>query len=91
VRAVCGLPLGEVRLLCPAVMINLIGEDLRRIGSGEGLLTLLRLPGAKLHVYGKRTIRAGRKMGHVTFLREKVEDAWETAFAFRRLLKASDE
>jgi len=90
VRAVCGLPLGEVRLLCPAVMINLIGEDLRRIGSGEGLLSLLRLPGAKLHVYGKRTIRAGRKMGHVTFLREKVEDAWETAVAFRSLLKDGD-
>jgi len=87
VRAVCGLPLGEVRLLSPAVMINLIGEDLRRIGSGSGLVNLLGLPGATLHVYGKRTIRAGRKMGHVTFLREKIEEAWEAASAFRRYLK----
>ncbi|HJU03792.1 MAG TPA: 5-(carboxyamino)imidazole ribonucleotide synthase, partial [Nitrospiraceae bacterium] len=28
VRAVCGLPLGEVRLLTPAAMVNLLGDDL---------------------------------------------------------------
>ena len=27
VRAICGMPLGEVRLLSPAVMVNLIGDD----------------------------------------------------------------
>ena len=26
VRTLCGLPLGEIRLLSPAVMLNLIGE-----------------------------------------------------------------
>ncbi len=86
VRAVCGLPLGEVRLLCPAVMVNLIGEDLIRVGSEEGLINLLRIPGATLHVYGKRSVRPGRKMGHVTFLSEKPGEAWARALALRRAL-----
>jgi len=86
VRAVCGLPLGEVRLLCPAVMANLIGDDLIRVGSGEGLTNLLHTPGAKLHLYGKKSIRPGRKMGHVTFLAEKPETAWSSALVLRRML-----
>ncbi len=86
VRAVCGLPLGEVRLLCPAVMVNLIGEDLIRVGSGEGLTILLCRPGAKLHLYRKKSIRPGRKMGHVTFLAEKPDTAWESALTLKRTL-----
>ncbi|MBM4123550.1 MAG: ATP-grasp domain-containing protein, partial [Nitrospira sp.] len=86
VRAVCGLPLGEVRLLCPAVMVNLIGEEATRAGAGEGLARLLRQPGAKLHLYGKKSVRPGRKMGHVTFLSEKPEQAWEEATEFRNTL-----
>ena len=31
-----------------------------------GLDELLRIPGAFLHIYGKRETRTGRKMGHVT-------------------------
>jgi len=86
VRAVCGLPLGEARLLCPAAMVNLIGDDLTRALSGEALRGLLRTAGAKLRVYGKKTIRPGRKMGHVTFLAEKGETAREAAATFRRVL-----
>lgn len=86
VRAVCGLPLGDVRLLCPAVMVNLIGEDCTRVSAGEGLANLLRQPGAKLHLYGKTSVRPGRKMGHVTFLAEKVEEAWQAALGLRQVL-----
>jgi 5-(carboxyamino)imidazole ribonucleotide synthase len=86
VRAVCGLPLGEVRLLCPAVMVNLVGEDFTKVSSGEGLAHLLRTPGAKLHVYGKKSVRPGRKMGHVTFLGKQAEQAWESAQTLRRML-----
>jgi len=87
VRAVCGLPLGEVRLLCPAVMVNLIGEDLTKVSAGEGLANLFRQPGAKLHLYGKKSVRPGRKMGHVTFLAEKPAQAWESAETLRRVLR----
>ena len=67
-------------------MVNLIGDDVIRVGSGEGLTNLLRTPGAKLHLYGKKSIRPGRKMGHVTFLAEKPATAWESALALRRML-----
>lgn len=86
VRAVCGLPLGDVRLLCPAVMVNLIGEDVTAVSAGKGLDALLRQPGAKLHLYGKTSVRPGRKMGHVTFLAEKPEQAWESARILKQML-----
>ncbi|MEK6527181.1 MAG: hypothetical protein AABZ22_09935 [Nitrospirota bacterium] len=54
--------------------------------SPGGLANLLGVPGAKLHVYGKRSVRPGRKMGHVTFLSEKPGEAWARALALRRAL-----
>ena len=88
VRALCGLPLGEVRLLSPAVMINLIGDNLTRALSEDTLMSLLRVPGTKLHVYGKASIRPGRKMGHVTFLAEKPEEAQKAALNLERSLRS---
>lgn len=83
VRATCGLPLGEVRLLSPAVMVNLIGDDAATIMTGAGCRALLATPGALLHLYGKRAIRPRRKMGHVTFLGETFGLALERAQQFR--------
>jgi 5-(carboxyamino)imidazole ribonucleotide synthase len=41
-------------------MTNLIGEDV------DAWAHLAAEPGARLHLYGKRDARAGRKMGHIT-------------------------
>lgn len=63
IRAICGLPLGETRLIeGGAEMQNLIGDDI------EKWPVLLGDEGAHLHLYGKREARPGRKMGHVTRL-----------------------
>ena len=62
VRAVCGLPLGATDRLGDAVMENLIGTEVERWPE------LLAAPGARLHLYGKREVRPGRKMGHVTWI-----------------------
>lgn len=62
VRAVCGLPLGSVEVLVPAIMHNLIGS------AAHDWQRHLLDPRAKLHLYGKTTAREGRKMGHVTQL-----------------------
>ena len=43
-------------------MKNLLGDDV------AAWREILAEPGAKLHLYGKRETRAGRKMGHVTRL-----------------------
>jgi len=73
VRVTCGLPLGETRLLSPAVMVNLIGEEVRSVMSAEGCSSLHSTSGAVLHLYGKQMIRPGRKMGHVTFTGSQAE------------------
>ncbi len=84
VRVVSGMPLGEVRLLSPAVMVNLIGGDAASLmKKGAGCRTLLDIPGAVLHLYGKRAIRPRRKMGHVTFLGETLSFALDHAKQFR--------
>ena len=59
-RAVLGLPLGSTDALESSVMVNLIGGT-------PPLAELLRLPGARLHLYGKEP-RRGRKLGHVTLV-----------------------
>ncbi|TKB73627.1 MAG: 5-(carboxyamino)imidazole ribonucleotide synthase [Nitrospira sp.] len=87
VRAVSGLPLGEVRLLSPAVMVNLIGDDAAMMMKGTGCRALLDIPGAALHLYGKRTIRPRRKMGHITFLGESFDQALDRAEQFRRTMR----
>lgn len=63
VRAICGLPLGDTALTAPRVeMDNLIGA------AADRWAEILAEPGAHLHLYGKRSARPGRKMGHVTRL-----------------------
>jgi 5-(carboxyamino)imidazole ribonucleotide synthase len=61
-RVLCGLPLGSVAHHSDAVMRNLLGDNV------EGWREALADPLAKLHLYGKRVARPGRKMGHVTRL-----------------------
>lgn len=73
-RAICGLPLGAPGLLCPAVMLNLLGE-LWKEGRAPDWSAVLREPAAKLHLYGKRLAKPARKMGHVCFLDATVEGA----------------
>ena len=62
VRAVCAYPVAHPAMHSDAVMINLIGHDADKIGY------FLETPGISLHLYGKREIREGRKMGHITIL-----------------------
>ncbi len=78
VRALCGLPLGEVRLTSAAAMINLLGEEAVHAVRGTRLRALLARPGVHLHLYRKREVRAGRKMGHVTVTGETPESVRAT-------------
>jgi 5-(carboxyamino)imidazole ribonucleotide synthase len=75
-RAVLDLPLSKPELLCPAVMVNILGDE-RSSGSYgmKGLTRLLRVPGVKLYVYGKKTSKTGRKLGHITATGSTVREA----------------
>ena len=83
-RAVCGLPLGETRLLSPVLMRNLLG-DVWANGT-PNWPALLALPGLRLHLYGKSEPRAGRKMGHYCVLSPSLERAWELDAEAQRIL-----
>ncbi|WP_018953749.1 5-(carboxyamino)imidazole ribonucleotide synthase [Thioalkalivibrio sulfidiphilus] len=71
VRAICGLPFGDTRLLSPVVMVNLLG-DLWADGEPDWS-ALFTHPAAKLHLYGKAEARPGRKMGHFCVLGDDLE------------------
>lgn len=62
IRAICGLPLPQVKQLNEAMMFNVLGEDMER-----ALAACQELPEASVHLYGKEEAKAKRKMGHVTF------------------------
>lgn len=63
IRAVAGWPLGPTEALARVEMINLLGEE------ADGWARLAGEPAARLHLYGKRETKPGRKMGHVNRLR----------------------
>jgi 5-(carboxyamino)imidazole ribonucleotide synthase len=79
VRAMARLPLGDVRQHSPAVMLNILGDVWFEAGSDSprepAWDQVLALPGAFLHLYGKTEARAGRKMGHVTFVAPTLAEA----------------
>ena len=77
-RAVLDLPLGSPRMTAPyAVMVNILGGA--RADLYDGLVHVLaRDPGAHVHLYGK-SVRPGRKVGHVTVVGDDLEDVRERA------------
>jgi 5-(carboxyamino)imidazole ribonucleotide synthase len=60
IRAVAGWPLAQPLSRGRVEMVNLLGEEVNDYANW------LTVPGASVHLYGKATVRPGRKMGHVT-------------------------
>jgi 5-(carboxyamino)imidazole ribonucleotide synthase len=82
-RSVCGLPLGSTELLRPAAMANLLGDLWQPIPDWAAALAY----DVKLHLYGKRQARPGRKMGHLTALATSPQEAAERVRAARAALQ----
>lgn len=83
-RAVCGLPLGSTEFYRPAAMANLLGH-LWQNGEPNWAAAVAN-PNVKLHLYGKTAARRGRKMGHLTVMNERVENAVFAVKESRRFL-----
>jgi 5-(carboxyamino)imidazole ribonucleotide synthase len=64
VRAVCDLPLGDPSALRPGAIVNLFGELWQP--RSPNFAAALAHSGVRLHLYGKRGARPGRKMGHLS-------------------------
>jgi 5-(carboxyamino)imidazole ribonucleotide synthase len=87
-RAVLDLPLSKPELLSPAVMVNILGpENSNGPYAVKGLTRLLRVPGIKLYVYGKKTAKPRRKLGHVTATGRTVKEALARATKARKAVE----
>jgi 5-(carboxyamino)imidazole ribonucleotide synthase len=80
IRAVCDLPLGDVDVIQPAAIANLLGDlwldengKLKEVCFDRALA----VPGVRLHLYEKLKPRKGRKMGHLSAVGKTAEEAVE--------------
>lgn len=89
VRAVCNLPLGDVAIVRPAAIANLLG-DLWLDDDGQPreprFDKALAIPGVGLHLYEKHSPRRGRKMGHLSAVGETPDEAVKRVLVAKELL-----
>ena len=79
-RAVCDLPLGDTRVVEPAAIVNLFGEIWPgNNGTAPDFAAALTGGGVRLHLYGKRGARRGRKMGHLSAIGASPAEALRAA------------
>jgi len=89
VRAVCDLPLGEVDVVQPCAIANLLGDVwLNDDGSPREphFDHALSVPGVRLHLYEKHRPRKGRKMGHLSGVGATADEAVASVLRAQKLL-----
>ncbi len=84
IRAVCGLPLGDVEILRPAAIANLLGD--LWLDHEPRFDRALSVPGVHLHLYEKHQPRKGRKMGHLSAIGETPQEAVDRVLEGMRLI-----
>ena len=89
VRAVCDLPLGDVDIVQPCAIANLLGDVwLNEDGSARvpHFDRALAVPGVRLHLYEKHRPRKGRKMGHLSAVGATADEAVASVLQAQTLL-----
>lgn len=88
IRAVTNLPLGSTKLISPAVMVNLLGEEgYEGEPVIEGIHDALEIPELSFHFYAKSFTKPYRKMGHITVLDDDIDKALKKAMKAKEILK----
>jgi 5-(carboxyamino)imidazole ribonucleotide synthase len=90
VRMLCGLSPGSPKLHSPVVMVNLLG-DLWPQDQIPDWDTVYQHASTKLHLYGKKQPRIGRKMGHYNCLADSTTEAGVIALSIFERLSANQE
>lgn len=73
IRAITGLPLGDVALRTPIVMRNILGSGQEGPTQVEGIEETYKNPNVKVHIYGKTLSKQARKMGHLTVVGSDID------------------
>jgi 5-(carboxyamino)imidazole ribonucleotide synthase len=84
VRAVCDLPLGDVSVVQPAAIANLLGD--LWLDHPPRFDQALAVPGVRVHLYEKHQPRKGRKMGHLSAVGATPREAIERVLAAQERL-----
>ncbi|MCD8441246.1 5-(carboxyamino)imidazole ribonucleotide synthase [Tenacibaculum dicentrarchi] len=79
-RSILNLPLGNTASKVAGIMVNLVGEE-GYTGDVvyENMDTILKIDGVTPHIYGKKTTKPFRKMGHVTIVNQDIDIARKVA------------
>jgi 5-(carboxyamino)imidazole ribonucleotide synthase len=86
-RAILDLPLAKPELLSPAAMVNILGpEGFSGSYSLKGLNNLFKVPGIKLYLYGKKSTKPRRKLGHITATGRTQDQAMLRASKARKMV-----
>jgi len=87
-RCLLSLPLGETEIIMPSAMVNLLGEPGHEGPARyEGFEEAVKVSGVHVHLYGKKTTKPFRKMGHVTIVDQDIDILKEKANLIKRTLK----
>ena len=88
IRAIFNLDLGETKHSGSAIMLNLVGEKgFKGKVFYDNLDEVFKDKSANLHIYGKEETRPNRKMGHVTIICDKFEEAYKKAKILKDTIK----
>jgi 5-(carboxyamino)imidazole ribonucleotide synthase len=88
-RILLDYPLGNPDAILPSAIVNIIGaEGYNGAVKYEGLEEVLRMDNVFVHLYGKKTTKPGRKMGHVTIISNDYQDLTHKANKIKHTLKA---
>ena len=87
-RGIMNLPLGSTNMRHPSVLLNLVGaEGYSGDVKIEGWENALNTEGCHIHLYGKKTTKPFRKMGHATFLNKNIDKALQNAQFLKKNFK----
>ena len=79
-RSILNLPLGNTESKVAGIMVNLVGaEGYTGNVLYENIEDILKVDGVTPHIYGKKTTKPFRKMGHVTIVNEDINKARKIA------------
>ncbi|CAA0145407.1 5-(carboxyamino)imidazole ribonucleotide synthase [Tenacibaculum maritimum] len=87
-RSILNLPLGSTESKLAGIMVNLVGEEnFTGDVTYKNIDKILEMDGVTPHLYGKKTTKPFRKMGHVTIVNKDINKAREIAQIVKETIK----
>ncbi len=86
-RILLGLPLGDTKLICPAITCNIVGpKDVNGVYYIDNIDEIMSISGVYIHMYGKKSTSPFRKLGHFTVISETRDEAIHKMDTVKKLL-----